>query len=178
VFFVHGFMGNAHSTWLDFQSLVDSDSYAQYWERIDLFFYDYETTSANVLVQSGRFRQFVEEVFPVPARLDLHPTMKAIAGDWTPLPLATNYESAVFVGHSLGGVIVRQMVVEAASDVRSLEEQVEGARARSSLESEGAPSIGENPRYAFLKSLLSADIRLFAPGLFGFEPKNLAGFFY
>jgi len=42
VFFVHGYIGGARSTWADFVSLVDDDWYSTNWRQsADLFFYEY-----------------------------------------------------------------------------------------------------------------------------------------
>src|SRR6266446_2593932 len=42
VVFVHGFLGNSRSTWIDFQHLIDrQQDMSQLWGKCDLFFYSY-----------------------------------------------------------------------------------------------------------------------------------------
>jgi len=117
VLFVHGFAGNAYSTWLDFQGMIDGREEEEYWKRVDLYFYDYQTTSANILVQADRLRKFLQSSFPRPD-IDLfpHPLVASAVGlNGTLLPLTSGYDSLILVGHSLGGVIIRQAVLELAS---------------------------------------------------------------
>src|ERR1700674_845117 len=42
IVFVHGFFGDAHETWIDFQRLVDNvKESSSFWSKCDLYFYRY-----------------------------------------------------------------------------------------------------------------------------------------
>jgi hypothetical protein len=70
VIFVHGFGGESVGTWLLFQLLSDSlpDAFPE-WKRCDLFFYDYDSTNIETLLQvhADRLLEFVRTIFPKPA---------------------------------------------------------------------------------------------------------------
>jgi pimeloyl-ACP methyl ester carboxylesterase len=167
VFFVHGFAGNAHSTWIDFQGMVDTGEEAARWKCVDLYFYDYQTTTANLLVQTDGFLKFLKANFPEP-RIDLrpHPILAASMGvNGTLLPLAHRYDSLTLVGHSLGGVIVRQAVLSLDAEFQAFE----------TLRAENPV---ETLSHVELSQALAADVKLFAPAIFGFDPSHFAGFLY
>jgi len=156
--------------------MVDDREEEEHWKRVDLYFYDYQTTSANILIQSSRLRNFIENTFPKP-NVDpfLHPVVASALGrNDTLLQLTSGYDALFLVGHSLGGVIIRQMVVELASILQGQMKQLAFAQAQAKAASGGADIALE----AHLRPVLASSVRLFAPGLFGFEPTNLAGFIY
>jgi pimeloyl-ACP methyl ester carboxylesterase len=165
VVFVHGFTGNSESTWFDFQNLVDIDA-ADWWKRCDLFFYDYKSTESNIAVLAERFRNFLKDLFPRPKpELLTRPSIeleKIYQLEDTLVPLTESYQRLVMVGHSLGGVIIRQAVSDAALDFENTNdnEKMQG----------GEP----NPTFRWLAS----SVRLFAPAIFGFNPTQFAGFCY
>jgi len=84
-----------------------------------------------------------------------------------PLPEDANgaiqrtYRSLVLVGHSLGGVLIRQAVAD---------QMIE----HDNLRSNPNPSPTQEARSVWL----NGSLRLFAPALFGFDPRDFRGFFY
>jgi hypothetical protein len=164
VFFVHGFIGNAVGTWVDFQGLIDRDpEHSAWWATSDLYFYGYKSKSAHVPVEAARFRGFLKDFYPSPteqARAELcvpSLTLTGLRADepLTPLPLAASYSRLVLIGHSLGGVIIRQAVVD-----------------------EAMTADNARPSSMTGKSPLSAAVRLFAPAMYGFDPTHFGGYCY
>ena len=167
VIFVHGFIGDAADTWIDFQTLVDEPE-SDWWNSSDLFFYDYSTTAFNIAVQSARFRVFLNKIFPQPVK-DLaaypSPELTEQFGLRTEdIELASEYRRLVLVGHSLGGVVIREAIVDAAIDYENNQRSV------------FRTTMLERPPAAF--QWLEGTIRLFAPAVFGFAPRQFAGFCY
>jgi pimeloyl-ACP methyl ester carboxylesterase len=170
IVFVHGFMGDATGTWLDFQTLADQDiGRAEWWETCDLYFYSYQSFPSNVPVLAARFQQFLRKYFPNPEASDLtEPSvdLRRLLGrdPVSPLELASEYRRLVLVGHSLGGVIIRQAIVDEALSAGT-------------THLERPNSVGGNLAPATERTL-AASVRLFAPATFGFRPTSLGGFLY
>lgn len=161
VFFVHGFSGSALGTWLDFPSMIDQEQTTSRWTRSDLYFYGYRSGAENVSVLTNGFLEFVDRYFPEPDAVDLTTISQEINklpgfGEIGDLPLTSAYKRLTLVGHSLGGVIVRQAIVERARDLGDVLL---------------AEPTGDG-------DILSADIRLFAPAIFGFLPTGFGGYCY
>lgn len=116
VVFVHGFIGDPIGTWGEFHRLVDDVKYAKHFDTADLFFYQYPSTRLTVPVAAEKFVAFLGRVFPTPpaSLLELHPETSKLLGKLKvpdcPRPLLGSYQKLVLVGHSLGGVLIRQMV--------------------------------------------------------------------
>ena len=165
VVFVHGFSGNSVGTWVDFQNLIDEVG-GDWWEWCDLYFYDYSTFRSNIAVQAGRFQKFLKDLFPVPNPEWLgRPSPELMTLYDLPkeeIPLTAEYRRLVLVGHSLGGVIIRQAIADAAVDY-----ETSGAAGRATTE--------ELPQQFHW---LAGGIRLFAPAMFGFDPTRFTGFCY
>jgi pimeloyl-ACP methyl ester carboxylesterase len=172
VVFVHGFFGDAYSTWQDFQVLVDEYSHIYTeWNDTDLFFFEYGGEQALPMASADRLDRFVKYVFP-------HPKESLFSEDVAGLDWQVDqpfdrvfirhgpykYKHLVLVGHSLGALIIRLTV---------LEEAKEYAEAKKSTGAKGAAvdSAYWNKRYP----LLSAHVRLIAPAHLGFRPAGLRG---
>lgn len=160
-------MGSATATWLDFQDLIDQDSeHSEWWARCDLFFYQYPSVSNNVSVQASRFLRFLKRYFPTPDKSNLcfpSPDLARMMKDapLVGLPVTQQYRRLVLIGHSLGGVIIRQALVDEAIAHENQDSESSGG--------EIAPVTA---------SCLSAAVRLFAPAIFGFRPTHFGGFCY
>ena len=119
VVFVHGFIGDPIGTWGEFHRLVDDVKYANNFDTADLFFYQYPSTRLTVPVAAEKFVAFLGRVFPAPpaSLLALHPDTAKLLGKLRvpecPRPQLGTYKKLVLVGHSLGGVLIRQMVWDA-----------------------------------------------------------------
>lgn len=107
VVFVHGFFGDAVTTWGQFPDLCDSDLLddADLWACSDLYFYDYGAEKDFVKRSAHGLSSFLPRVFPMP-EMSLFGLLSAdatrIRSPWLP------YSRLVLVGHSLGGVVIRE----------------------------------------------------------------------
>ena len=159
VVFVHGFSGNAKTTWSDFLSLVDDDATAtRWWENADLYFYHYYWNSIfqRIGYNSDQLFKFLNRIFPQPepgffqtAEMSLRPGFQ--------------YKELTLVGHSEGGLLLRKVVLEAANRERALQNYV---RSKAS----NPAAVQPNPT-----GLLVAQLRLFAPAIGGEALSGLLG---
>jgi len=88
VVFVHGFGGKAASTWQLFPLLARAEAAL---DNTDLFFYGYQSTRYLVETATVHLRQFIS---------------KSVLSN----ERATHYCRMLAVGHSLGAVLVRQLI--------------------------------------------------------------------
>lgn len=109
VVFVHGFLGDPRLTWINFQSLVDDlDDQRPLWNRCDLFFYDYRSRD-QIAPLAEDFRAFLKN--------DHHEYLyESVLPSSLKLPRLTRgavqYKHLILVGHSVGAVIIRDVVLQ------------------------------------------------------------------
>jgi hypothetical protein len=170
VIFTHGFLGNPVDTWAWFQVYMDAnedEALYNWWRSADAFFYGYESFNLNIPLHAVALQNFVASVFPRPGP----DVVKAADPVWRekliekmgplfdPQPtldsaLHRSYSRLFLVGHSLGGVVLRQAILDWAIQEESL--------------SSGSP----------VTMILDAELRLFAPAIFGANPAGLIGLAY
>jgi pimeloyl-ACP methyl ester carboxylesterase len=111
VVFVHGFRGSTVGTWMDFPDLDLSRAENGWWLQADLLFIGYQSTSDSITGVANRIRSELPRFFPTPYA-------PAVRVDDVPVrsDLTTPYEQLVVVGHSLGGVVLRQALCDSAQD--------------------------------------------------------------
>lgn len=139
VVFVHGFGGSGTRTWRGFEP---SRLANPWWSVADLVFLDYSSLRVEIALTATRLRELLAELLrngPPPG-----------SG-----PREVPYKELILVGHSMGGVVIRTMILEVAA-----------ARTVSQGEAADA-SQGVRDR------ILSAKIRLFAPATAGARPTGL-----
>jgi pimeloyl-ACP methyl ester carboxylesterase len=156
VVFVHGLGGQGIQTWGEFPMLVD-ELQRQYpeWRRCDLYFFGYDSKEGQPPLFAEEVRDFISTIFPIPtiqARVGtlLHSLRDNLSGYLRP----QEYQHLVIAAHSMGGFIVRYFLRDIGKELQR---------------GEHAEGSGE------VATLRCADLRLFAPALFGLRAQGLAG---
>lgn len=140
IVFVHGFRGKATTTWQDFPS-VDADD--DWWGHSDLLFVGYNSMKDGITGVAHRLEQQLPQFYPFP-----YPPAMNLDGVTPREDTKSPYAELILVGHSLGGLIVRRAMIDAAD--RFLDT--------------GQPEL-----------LLEAQLRLFSPAIAGFRPGGALG---
>lgn len=150
VVFVHGFLGNPRSTWIDFQHLIDSEHHSSpLWSKCDLFFYSYPSHD-QIKPLAEDLLTFLRDVALV-FGLGAGPRVFEFPSGFTLAPRIERrepYKHLVLVGHSTGAVVIRQAVLE---QLRSLEESGQLALWNAAKDKSSSPLI------------VRAVLRFFAP---------------
>lgn len=110
VVFVHGWRGNASTTWGDF---VAPPPDRLWWSEADLLFVEYDSVNEHVTAASDRLRAKLEDFYPVP-----HLDMLVRDGIQVRNDITTPYEELILVGHSLGGLVLRRAMVDSLDEWR------------------------------------------------------------
>jgi pimeloyl-ACP methyl ester carboxylesterase len=147
IVFVHGFSGHPAKTWRAFDRPVAGDDW---WDESDLFFFGYTSTREEIRLTSYHLREFLKGLLPC------RPT--AIAALVSAEAPNTCYEELVLVGHSQGGLVARDAVLQ------FLWEQT----------TPGIPSGSWETNDA-LELVATARMKLFAPAIFGARLSGLKG---
>jgi len=152
IVFFHGFLGDAHETWLNFQSMIDSQRSAYpEWGRSDLFFVQYSSFRKSISAIAGIALQFVDHLFPVPppALFEMDAMVEGIPENVIGMSLEKHkYKKLILVGHSEGGAVLRRAVEVGYKDDKH-------------------PELRDK--------LAITELNLFAPAHLGFEPKGWLG---
>lgn len=104
IVFVHGFGGQAVSTWKNFQQ---SGSLGEWWQEADMLFLGYESTKVNVTSVADLLIDELPKFYPQP----FSPAMNV--GGVPARDEVEPYEELFLVGHSLGGLILRRALKQA-----------------------------------------------------------------
>lgn len=147
VVFVHGFNGRAVNSWNQF--VAGGKERPEWWASSDLLFAGYESTTDTITGVAYRVRTALPRFYP-----NLAGDLLEIGGVRVREPANGPYEELYLVGHSLGGVIVRRVLCDAAC----------------AWEDELAADSGA-PR----PPMLDARTRLFSPASKGFQPAGWLG---
>ena len=105
VLFIHGFSGDAISTWSDFHIMLPG---CEICRGHDLFFYGYDGLRAEMTASASLFRDFLDRLFR---------RTSALVNDNLPeaaqRPVDFEFAELVIVAHSLGAVIARRALLDA-----------------------------------------------------------------
>jgi hypothetical protein len=159
---VHGFGGDPVSTWKYFQLFIDDAATptSDWWRTADLFFYSYASRRLSIAEHAQMLLDFFDSIFPTvdpEVFQQTSPQMMQICSD---LKLPTepldnigtrNYSELYLVGHSMGGVLIREAILDRAAK---------------------AAAHAVQPREA---EMLNANLRLFAPAMLGAQPSGFLG---
>jgi pimeloyl-ACP methyl ester carboxylesterase len=147
VVFIHGFMGKTVTTWLDFPRIDASHPENIWWLESDLLFVGYRSTRDDITGVANRIRQNLDHFYPQPPLDVLTAGGVAARAD-----IASPYEELILVGHSLGGLILRRALCDAAQKW---------------IDNKRAPDLRP--------ILLDAQNRMFSPASAGFRAAGLLG---
>lgn len=117
--FVHGFGGSAHKTWREF-GLREAD--ADWAATTDLYFFSYDSLSAEITASAERLNLFLDAIYPDPTPA----FQEALDGALT---RSAPYSALTLIGHSLGGVLLRAAMLERVKRARECGEtmlEIEG----------------------------------------------------
>lgn len=146
VIFVHGWGGGAYESWGDFDTPPNDD----WWRQADLLFVDYPSRGDTVLAAADRIKAYVGDFYPVP-----HEPMLVVGDIAVRADVTTPYEELVLVGHSMGGLVLRRVMVDELDE----------------WEFFGADPQKRPP-------VLDGVLRLFSPASAGFVPRGRYGVAY
>ncbi|HXX20941.1 MAG TPA: hypothetical protein VEJ46_16180 [Candidatus Acidoferrum sp.] len=148
VVFVHGFLGDASGTWLNFQEMIDSCRMTYPgWAMCDAFFFHYSSFRQSITDSAEELISFVRAVFPNPPGwiFSVPQPFRELRALLVLRLRMRRYKRLVLVGHSEGAVVIRRAVV------------LEYKRKNG-----GTP-------------ILDAKLALFAPAHLGFTPSGWVG---
>src|SRR2546426_524830 len=77
--FVHGFFGDAVTTWQDFQGLIDHEAQLQDFSKLDLYFYDFASDRLNVQQVVNDLSGLLHDVV---LNLSEHAFRLGLGGEW------------------------------------------------------------------------------------------------
>jgi pimeloyl-ACP methyl ester carboxylesterase len=151
VVFVHGWGGSPGSTWYHFQEQIDNHKHpelAKWWQGADLYFYNYESTRFSIAEHTEAFLTFLDSIFPKFSTSAFY-SPRDIVRD------SHDYEELFLIGHSLGGVVLREAIL----DRTALKEAT-------------------HRRHSEATNIVDAHLRLFAPAMHGAKPSGWLGLAY
>jgi len=152
IVFVHGFLGNGMDTWRHFPTLVDDlGEGVAWWAKADLYFWTYRSAEQTINQSAFQLSEFLRTVLPQP-----NSRLFALAG--APVPTDQEYvrqpnvyRHLVLVGHSQGGVVVRQFILDTLKK----------------WEFEGKPELFQQDEPTFAGLVANSEVHLFSPALHG-----------
>jgi pimeloyl-ACP methyl ester carboxylesterase len=107
ILFVHGYSGDAISTWSDFNKVLPGDNR---FSGHDLLFYGYDGLRGELIATVGIFRNFMDWLFGDPLVLINH-----ALGKEAHRPEGFAYDHVLVVAHSLGAVVARWAIIKATT---------------------------------------------------------------
>lgn len=154
VVFVHGFFGNASTTWHHFQILIDelSDAFP-WWKECDAYFYSYRSWE-QVVPQAQDLASFLEKNVlcdqATAPQIEYSFVLKSGFTVQSSLRFQRKYKQLILAGHSTGAVIIRQAVLDELENI--LQHHTNAA---------------SRDRFIKRSKLLNASLRFFAPAHLG-----------
>jgi pimeloyl-ACP methyl ester carboxylesterase len=122
VIFVHGFGGDAYGTWNEFHLNIDEIDWSPSFSGTDFFFFQYSSVWERIHSSTDRLVKFLDKVIFQPDPLHFVTQLDPLLVDAdieisesgtteiSALPADRQYVDVVLVGHSEGGVVIRNAV--------------------------------------------------------------------
>jgi pimeloyl-ACP methyl ester carboxylesterase len=111
VVFIHGYSGNALTTWAQFQQLIPE---VPEFTGCDFFFYGHDGLWGTTAASATLFYSFLQRLCEQPLSLSI-PSLGSVAAR----PQGFTYDKVTLAAHSLGAVISRWALLYAVRDARS-----------------------------------------------------------
>lgn len=153
VVFVHGFTGKAVKTWNKFPAAGDA---REWWDEADMLFVGYQSLRDDITGVAHRLRRELPRFYPLPFADAMYvPLIGADQGEMISAGRDpdSRYDELYLVGHSLGGLIIRRALCDAAMEWDSATHKPD----------EVAPG------------LLDGQVRLFSPASAGMRAAGFLG---
>lgn len=155
VVFVHGFGGSPSGTWSQMPRYIERDNG---WKDTDAYFIGYRSTQDELTLSADYLVGFIHTILPEPTRKLFRVTASKSDKIWLIRPEPPRYTSIDFIGHSLGGVVLRSTIL------KILKQGLDASG------SDDASTLDEVPALA-----CSARLLLFAPAQGGARPAGFIG---
>lgn len=114
VIFVHGFLGDAEGTWLNFQEMIDSCQHrCPAWARCDAYFFSYRSFYDSISKSAEDLIDFLKMIYPkAPQSLCAGSSLKSeiLRSALTMRLPQRRYKGLILVGHSEGALVIRRAV--------------------------------------------------------------------
>lgn len=122
IVFVHGFWGNADTTWQAFQTLVDSpEAVTAPFENCDLYFLDYPCAKQTIDASASQILEVLTTIYPTVAATSfkqpsstLGSILELHSNYVTPDCTERSYDNLILIGHSAGAVVLRRVILQIA----------------------------------------------------------------
>jgi pimeloyl-ACP methyl ester carboxylesterase len=151
VVFVHGFGGSPTGTWRNFHGLIEEySSEYPWWTTSDLFFFAYDSIKTPIRFNATRLAEFVAEAWEGRWTLEIKPKIKK-----------RSYGNLILAGHSEGGVLIRQLILDRFEAIRRSHAENSGQKVLRALQTD---------------YILRSYLRLFAPACCGTNFSSWIGF--
>jgi len=162
--FVHGFAGDAAKTWVHFTEMIQGRS--DWWSHSDAYFVGYNSLRCDIRGAAIGLLTFLRSIAPFPPPALFEYERWGARGGFR--DSQTKYEDLYLIGHSLGGVLVRQAVRLAVRE--HVDKQRQGSSGPLLT-----PVTAETSEADFVELLKMARLRLFAPAIAGARPSGIKG---